>query len=137
MAPGKSQFRPEIEGLRAVAAILVAVFHIYLQRVSGGVDVFFAVSGFLLTTSLLAEADRRQRVEFLRFCGRLVLRLFPAAMLVLFAVCAASLLWMPESRWRGIIEQTDTAARVLCSIFGRCRYRGSSTCCGPFCSPVR
>jgi peptidoglycan/LPS O-acetylase OafA/YrhL len=51
-------FRPEIEGLRAIAAMLVAVFHIWLGRVSGGVDVFFVVSSFLITLGLLGELDR-------------------------------------------------------------------------------
>lgn len=50
--------RLEIEGLRAVAAILVAIYHIWFNRVSGGVDVFFVVSGFLITTSLVSMYRR-------------------------------------------------------------------------------
>src|SRR5262249_19559023 len=76
-------FRPEIEGLRAIAALLVAVFHIWLGRVSGGVDVFFVVSGFLITTGLLSHIERFGRVDFALFWGRLVQRLIPAAYLVL------------------------------------------------------
>src|SRR5438309_9157670 len=72
-------FRPEIEGLRAIAAILVAVFHIWLGRVSGGVDVFFVVSSFLITTGLLGHIDRWQRVDFALFWGRLIKRLVPVA----------------------------------------------------------
>lgn len=40
------KFRPEIEGLRVIAALLVAVYHIWIGKVSGGVDVFFVISGF-------------------------------------------------------------------------------------------
>jgi peptidoglycan/LPS O-acetylase OafA/YrhL len=106
----KAGFRPEIEGLRAVAAILVAIFHIWLQRVSGGVDVFFVVSGFLISSGLLAEADRTGSIRFLSFWGRLVKRLFPSAMLVLFSVVVAALFWLPQSRWRATIEQVAAAA---------------------------
>ena len=81
-----STFRPEIEGLRAVAAGLVAVFHIWLGRVSGGVDVFIVVSGFLITTSLLGEVERSGDIQFGRFWARIANRLMPAAMMVLLAV---------------------------------------------------
>lgn len=54
----ESKFRPEIEGLRVVAALLVAVYHIWLNRVSGGVDVFFVISGFLITTSIVSTINR-------------------------------------------------------------------------------
>ncbi|MGH8793028.1 MAG: acyltransferase family protein [Stackebrandtia sp.] len=92
-------FRPEIEGLRAVAAILVAVFHVYLGRVSGGVDVFFVVSGFLITTTLVNSVLRRGRLGVAAYGARLVKRLLPAALFVLAGVIVASVLWLPRSRW--------------------------------------
>jgi peptidoglycan/LPS O-acetylase OafA/YrhL len=58
------KFRSEIEGLRAVAAILVAVYHIWLGNVSGGVDVFFVVSGFLITLSLLSKFEKVTKLIF-------------------------------------------------------------------------
>ncbi|RKJ60014.1 acyltransferase, partial [Butyricicoccus sp. 1XD8-22] len=63
-APTK-KFRPEIEGVRVVASLLVAVYHIWLGRVSGGVDVFFIVSGFLITTSLLSRMEKVGRIHLL------------------------------------------------------------------------
>src|ERR1700750_1147564 len=90
-------FRPEIEGLRAIAAILVAVFHIWLGRVSGGVDVFFVVSSFLITLGLLGELDRLGRIDYRRFWARLARRLLPVAYLVLCCVGIAALLLMPKS----------------------------------------
>ena len=108
-----SVFRPEIEGLRAIAAILVAIFHIWLGRVSGGVDVFFVVSSFLITTGLLGHIDRWQRVDFALFWGRLIKRLVPVAYLVLVAVIVAAIVMMPKSRWKDTIEQVAASAVYL------------------------
>jgi peptidoglycan/LPS O-acetylase OafA/YrhL len=106
-------FRPEIEGLRAIAAILVAIFHIWLGRVSGGVDVFFVVSSFLITTGLLGHIDRWQRVDFALFWGRLIKRLVPVAYLVLVAVIVVAIVMMPKSRWKDTIEQVAASAVYL------------------------
>ena len=51
-------YRPELQGLRGLAVALVVVYHVWLNRVSGGVDVFFLVSGFLLTGQLVRAAER-------------------------------------------------------------------------------
>ena len=87
-APKK--FRPEIEGLRAVAALLVAIYHIWLGRVSGGVDVFFVVSGFLITASLLSRYRRLGSVNFFDYLFGLLKRLFPAAFFVFWPGIRAS-----------------------------------------------
>ncbi len=109
----ESAFRPEIEGLRAVASMLVAVFHIWFGRVSGGVDVFFVVSSFLITTGLLGQIDRTGTVDFARFWGRLIRRLLPAALFVLLVVVVASVLWQSQSRWRDTIEHVAASAVYL------------------------
>jgi len=101
----KATYRPDIQGLRAVAALLVATYHIWFGRVSGGVDVFFAVSAFLITTSLLRQLDTKGRVDFVAFWGGLARRLLPAAMLVLFTVALASMIWLPRTLWDKTIEQ--------------------------------
>ncbi|MEN1925998.1 acyltransferase family protein [Luteimonas qiangzhengi] len=90
---------PHIEGLRAVAALLVAVYHIYLGRVSGGVDVFFVVSGFLITLSLLHKVDTSGRLQWKGFLSGLALRLLPAAGLVLVLTVALTFLFLPEARY--------------------------------------
>jgi peptidoglycan/LPS O-acetylase OafA/YrhL len=102
-------FRPDIEGLRAVAALLVASYHIWSGRVSGGVDVFFVVSGYLVTRSLAAEAGREGRIDLAAFQARLVRRLAPAAITVLVAVTLGCLLFLPRVLW------LDTAQHVLAS----------------------
>ena len=98
VAPKK--FRPEIQGLRAVAALLVAIYHIWMGRVSGAVDVFFVVSGYLVIGTLLRQVERTGRVQFMRFYGSLAKRLLPNALLVIVFVLVASLFLMPSSRWR-------------------------------------
>jgi peptidoglycan/LPS O-acetylase OafA/YrhL len=109
----ESSFRPEIEGLRATAATLVAVFHIWLGRVSGGVDVFFVVSSFLITTGLLGMVERTGRVDFLRFWGRLIRRLLPAALLVLGAIIVASVLFESKARWKDTILGVAASATYV------------------------
>lgn len=91
--------RDDIQGLRAIGALLVATFHIWVGRVSGGVDVFFVVSGFLLVGSMVRELGATGRVDFVAFVGRLVKRLLPASLFVIAVVLATAPIWMPQTRW--------------------------------------
>ncbi len=94
----QKRYRPEIEGLRIIAALLVAVYHIWFQKVSGGVDVFFVVSGFLVTTSLLSRFNREGRIRFTPYALNLARRLLPNALVVLLFVTVVSFLILPEVR---------------------------------------
>lgn len=107
---GERSYRPEIQGLRAIAALLVAIYHIWFGRVSGGVDVFFVVSAFLVTSTLLRQVDRFERVRYLEFWGGLARRLLPASMLVLFTVTVASIAWLPRPLWNETIQQVVASA---------------------------
>ncbi|MFF1632886.1 acyltransferase family protein [Leifsonia sp. NPDC058248] len=83
---GASAVRPEIQALRAVAVLSVVLFHVWPLRFPGGyvgVDVFFVISGYLITGHLLRETEREGRVPLASFWARRVRRLLPAAMLVL------------------------------------------------------
>nr|WP_184079689.1 acyltransferase family protein [Nocardiopsis mwathae] len=102
--------RPEIHGLRGLAVLLVVVYHIWFGRVSGGVDVFLLLSGFLITGSLVRMVERRGRVDVAAFWTRLVRRLFPAASVALAGVLAAAYLFLPDDRWRDTIQQVVAAA---------------------------
>ena len=92
-------FRPDIEGLRGVAVLLVVLFHVHLPGVAGGfigVDVFFVLSGFLITGLLVREATRTGRINFVQFCARRTRRLLPAAVLVLAAtIVVGSVVFSP------------------------------------------
>ncbi|WP_238580792.1 acyltransferase family protein [Streptomonospora alba] len=113
--PGAAQrsgggFRPELQGLRAVAVVLVAAYHIWLGRVSGGVDVFLLLTGFLITGSLLRTMERRGRIDFTAFWSRLVKRLFPAAAAALGGILVASFLFLPSTAWREAISGVVASA---------------------------
>jgi peptidoglycan/LPS O-acetylase OafA/YrhL len=89
-APGGEQRRAHLavlDGLRGLAVIAVLLFHAgKLQGGFLGVDLFFALSGFLITSLLLAEVDLRGRVDLLAFWGRRLRRLLPAVLLLLVVV---------------------------------------------------
>src|SRR5690625_4928845 len=98
-----SAFRPDIEGLRAVAIGLVLVYHAGVSQLPGGfvgVDVFFVISGFLITGLLLREIEQHGRVSLPRFYARRAKRLLPATGIVL--VATALLTWWSASvvDWR-------------------------------------
>ncbi len=81
-----STFRPDIEGLRAIAVLLVVAFHCGVPYISGGfvgVDVFFVLSGYLITGILAAEIRKTGKLNLLDFYARRVRRLLPASALTL------------------------------------------------------
>jgi peptidoglycan/LPS O-acetylase OafA/YrhL len=92
--------RADIEGLRAVAVGLVLLYHAGLPPGHGflGVDVFFVISGFLITGLLLREMARTGTVSWPRFVARRVRRLLPAAVLVLVATAVVAWFVVPGLR---------------------------------------
>jgi len=100
------QFRPDIEGLRAVAVLAVVLYHAGLPGAGGGfigVDVFFVVSGFLITGLLWREASSTGTVGLARFYGARARRLLPAAVTVLIATCIASAVLLPPLQARSVL----------------------------------
>ena len=93
-------FRPDIEGLRAVAVLLVVVSHVFGAPAGGyvGVDVFFVISGFLITGLLLREHARTRRIRLRDFYARRARRLLPAAVLVLAVTNVAAYLLFAGER---------------------------------------
>lgn len=91
--PQKSTYRPDIDGLRAVAILLVVVNHFFREALPGGfigVDVFFVISGFLITGIISAEMKER-RFHLGHFYARRVLRLFPALATMLISLLLVGL----------------------------------------------
>jgi peptidoglycan/LPS O-acetylase OafA/YrhL len=102
--------RLEIEGLRTVAALLVAVFHIWLGRVSGGVDVFFTISGFLITTTLLGHWRRFDTLRPGLYFARLFRRLVPAAVVVIAGTLFMTVLMLRAAVWTQTFEEAVASA---------------------------
>lgn len=108
LGPPAFGHRAEVQALRAVAVALVVAYHAAPGAVPGGyvgVDVFFAISGLLITSQLLREADRRDTVVLRRFWARRVRRLLPAALLVLGVVTVVTLVFVPVARWEQILAE--------------------------------
>ncbi|MCU1619008.1 MAG: acyltransferase, partial [Modestobacter sp.] len=106
-------FRPDIEGLRAVAVLAVVLFHAGVPGLDGGfvgVDVFFVVSGFLITGLLWRELAGTGTVRLTRFYGARARRLLPAATLVLVATVVAAVLLLPPLRARAVLGDAVASA---------------------------
>ncbi|OBY30994.1 acetyltransferase [Mycolicibacter kumamotonensis] len=100
-------YRHDLDGLRGIAIALVAVFHVWFGRVSGGVDVFLALSGFFFGGKLLRVAlNPSSSLSPMPDLIRLVRRLLPALVVVL-AGCAALTIWIqPQTRWETFADQS-------------------------------
>ena len=111
--PARDAFRPELQGLRAVAVALVVAFHLWPDQLRGGyvgVDVFFVVSGFLITSHLVRELVDTGRLDLPRFWGRRIRRLLPAGLLVLALSAVGVLLLAPASAWHATGRQVAASA---------------------------
>jgi peptidoglycan/LPS O-acetylase OafA/YrhL len=108
----KPGFRADIEGLRGIAVLLVLFFHASLGFSGGyvGVDVFFVISGFLITGMLLREIETTGKVSLKAFYARRARRLLPAASLVLIATLIASIFMLPPLLVPGVAVDIASAA---------------------------
>jgi len=98
-------FRRDIEGLRALAVCFVVLFHAKFLGFTGGfvgVDVFFVVSGFLITTLLISEHSSVGKISLKNFYARRARRLLPASALVIAFTALASRIWLEPLRLRNI-----------------------------------
>lgn len=98
-------FRPEVQGLRALAVLMVATYHIWLGRVSGGVDVFLLISAFLLTLSFTRKLEGGRPLRLLQHWLHVFKRLLPAVVVVLLGVLTATWAFVPQSRWPDVLAE--------------------------------
>jgi peptidoglycan/LPS O-acetylase OafA/YrhL len=106
------KFRPDIEGLRAIAVGTVVLAHSGLALKGGyiGVDVFFVISGFLITRQLHDELRKSGRVSFSGFYARRARRILPAAVVVILATLTASWAWLSPLRLHAITRDAIFSA---------------------------
>jgi peptidoglycan/LPS O-acetylase OafA/YrhL len=107
-------YQPALDGLRAVAVLAVFGFHAAPARLPGGyvgVDLFFVLSGFLITTLLLEEKDRTKRVALAAFYVRRALRLLPA--LVVFLACYVVCYGLQTGDWPFALASAGVAIVYL------------------------
>ncbi|MHC6221788.1 acyltransferase family protein [Arthrobacter sp. MMS24-S77] len=101
----KSKFRPEIQGLRSLAVLMVVSYHVWFGRVSGGVDVFLLVSAFLMTLQFTSRHEQGRPMDLLRHWLHLFRRLLPGAVVVLLGTLAAIFVVLPKTQWAALVDQ--------------------------------
>ncbi|MET3803374.1 peptidoglycan/LPS O-acetylase OafA/YrhL [Nakamurella sp. UYEF19] len=114
------RFRPDIQGLRCIAVVLVVLYHCGVPGVTGGyvgVDVFFVISGFLITGHLLSERLTTGRLSLSAFYARRIRRLLPSALVVIAVTVVAARLWGPP------LQSTSVAKDGIFSTFYLMNYR--------------
>ena len=150
--PHSTHYRPDIDGLRAIAVVAVVLHHALPEKFEGGfvgVDIFFIISGYLISSIILAGLNKG-KFSFADFYAKRVKRIFPALALVLITTLAMGwfLLGPPttnnwantSSRAAPSLPTSPSGAKPAtsmpirstspCCTFGRWPSKSSSICCG-------
>lgn len=112
------KYRRDIDGLRAIAILSVVTFHAAPGRLPGGfvgVDVFFVISGYLISSIIVSGLDH-QRFSFSEFYFRRVKRIFPALLLVLFTCLVAGILLMTDEELTGLGKHVAAGAGFISNL---------------------
>lgn len=112
-------FRPEVEGLRAVAVLAVVLYHFNPAWMPGGfvgVDIFFVISGFVITRSLMND-NADGRLHLLRFYDRRIRRIFPALLAMIAVVLVAAWWLLPPGDYEAAARSGVFAAGSAANIF--------------------
>ena len=124
-----SHFRPDVQGMRALAVILVVLDHAGVARLAGGyvgVDVFFVISGYVITQSLVDFGPGRLGQHLATFYGRRIRRIVPAATLTLIATMIAALvalrhdyppLLLSDVRWASLFAENFRLSATSANYF--------------------
>lgn len=120
---GPSQFRPDIEGLRAIAVVSVLLFHLEIGPFDGGfvgVDVFFVLSGYLITSLMARQIATTGGLALAEFWARRARRLLPAsALVILFVLIGARLILDPITQQSVVVDAFAACFFVINIVFGK------------------
>ena len=111
-AHNRNHYRPDIDGLRAIAVLSVVIFHAFPEYLGGGfigVDVFFVISGFLITSLILRE-QKEERFSLRHFYARRIRRIFPALSLVLGFGLVAGWICLNFMEYKQLTKHTGSSA---------------------------
>lgn len=104
----KRAFRPEIQGLRAFAVLLVAIYHIWFGRVSGGVDVFLMISAFLMTLSFTGKIERGVSIGWTQlstYWVHVFKRIMPLVAIIVAASLVTTRFMLSPAQWSSIMHE--------------------------------
>lgn len=112
-------YKPEIDGLRAIAVLAVVAYHAGFGPPAGfvGVDIFFVISGYLITRMLHQEATGSGRIDLVDFYARRARRILPALLLVIVATLAASAALLPPAELRQAVQAGAAAFAFSANVF--------------------
>ncbi len=120
--PSRDEFRPDLQIARAIAVLCVLLFHLGVPPFKGGfigVDVFFVLSGYFITRTLLAGGEKIGKAEILAFYNRRVRRILPLALFVCLLCLALAPFLLPTVEVREITKQALASAFGFPNIFWR------------------
>ncbi|WP_315913044.1 acyltransferase family protein [Arthrobacter sp. lap29] len=100
------KFLPEVQGLRAVAVLMVVTYHVWFGRISGGVDIFLLISAFLLTGQFTRKLESGRALELFKYWAHLFKRLLPMIVLTLLGSLVGARVLLPETVWTSMFGQT-------------------------------
>ncbi len=118
LSSASTKYRPDIDGLRAIAVMLVVIFHAFPETMPGGfigVDIFFVISGFLITGIIVRELDQ-ERFSLLAFYNRRIRRIFPALIVVLCVTLVLGWLWMLPAAYAQLSSDVFASAAFFANI---------------------
>ena len=112
------RYRPDIDGLRAIAVLSVVIFHAFpnvLRSGFVGVDIFFVISGFLIT-GIIARELEQQRFSMVAFYNRRIRRIFPALIVVLAVTLVLGWLWMLPAAYAQLSSDVFASAAFFSNV---------------------